>query len=161
MATSCPALTSLCTVSGTRATRFSCGAVSRRTAMRIIQGLERTGDSEPHRALSRRPTEVYNPPMPAQVHVFAPGSVGNVGPGLDILGLAVGGAGDEVRAERHPGGGVVIEDPGHPALPADARAHTSGIAAAEVLRAAGVTFGLRLWVRKGLPLAGGQGGREC
>ncbi|HEV8197785.1 MAG TPA: homoserine kinase [Gemmatimonadales bacterium] len=96
--------------------------------------------------------------MPAQVHVFAPGSVGNVGPGLDILGLAVGGAGDEVRAERHPGGGVVIEDPGHPALPADARAHTSGIAAAEVLRAAGVTFGLRLWVRKGLPLAGGQGG---
>ena len=33
------------------------------------------------------------------VSVFAPGSVGNVGPGLDILGLAVAGAGDTVRAE--------------------------------------------------------------
>jgi homoserine kinase len=25
---------------------------------------------------------------------FAPGSIGNVGPGLDVLGLAVAGAGD-------------------------------------------------------------------
>ena len=96
--------------------------------------------------------------MPAQVHVFAPGSVGNVGPGLDILGLAIGGAGDEVIAERHGSAGVIITDPGHPALPSDPAAHTSGIAAAEVLRRAGAGFGVRMRVRKGLPLAGGQGG---
>lgn len=96
--------------------------------------------------------------MPAQVHVFAPGSVGNLGPGLDVLGLAIGGAGDEVFAERHGPAGVIIDDPGHPALPTDARAHTSGIAAEQVLRRAGAGFGVRLRVRKGLPLAGGQGG---
>ena len=33
---------------------------------------------------------------PRQVTAFAPGSVGNVGPGLDILGLAVAGRGDTV-----------------------------------------------------------------
>lgn len=96
--------------------------------------------------------------MPAQVHVFAPGSVGNVGPGLDVLGLAIGGAGDEVIAERSGPHGVVIVDPGHPSLSTDPAAHTSGIAAREVLREAGAAFGVRLRVRKGLPLAGGQGG---
>lgn len=96
--------------------------------------------------------------MPAQVHVFAPGSVGNLGPGLDVLGLAIGGAGDEVIAERAGTGGVSIEEPGHPSLPTDPDAHSSGIAAREVLREAGVAFGVRLRVRKGLPLAGGQGG---
>ncbi len=96
--------------------------------------------------------------MLAQVRVFAPGSIGNLGPGLDILGLAVGGAGDEVIAERHGSAGVVIADPGHPSLPTDAAAHTSGIASSEVLRRAGAGFGVRLVVRKGLPLSGGQGG---
>jgi len=96
--------------------------------------------------------------MPAQVHVFAPGSVGNLGPGLDVLGLAVGGAGDEVIAERAGNAGVIIADPGHPSLPTDPGAHSSGIAAAEVLRRSEANFGVRLLVRKGLPLAGGQGG---
>lgn len=96
--------------------------------------------------------------MPAQVHVFAPGSVGNVGPGLDVLGMAVGGAGDEVIGERYGDSGVIIADPGHPSLPTDPAAHSSGIAASEVLRRGGAGFGVRLRVRKGLPLAGGQGG---
>lgn len=90
--------------------------------------------------------------------MFAPGSVGNVGPGLDILGLAVDGAGDEVIATRQDRPGVVITDPGHPSLPRDAGAHSSGIAAGAVLRLAGAGFGVALRVRKGLPLAGGQGG---
>jgi homoserine kinase len=95
--------------------------------------------------------------MPAQVRVFAPGSIGNLGPGLDILGLAIDGAGDIVTAERS-GPGVVIEEPGHPALPRDPARHSSGIAALAVLRMAGADFGARLRVEKGLPLAGGQGG---
>ena len=95
--------------------------------------------------------------MPAQVRVFAPGSIGNLGPGLDILGLAIDGAGDEVTAERSAPG-VVIEAPGHPDLPTDPTRHSSGIAALAVLRMAGAGFGVRLRVEKGLPLAGGQGG---
>jgi len=109
-------------------------------------------------SLSWERTKLYVPPMSAQVRVFAPGSVGNVGPGFDILGLAVDGAGDIVQAERVPKPGIVVAEPGHPSLPRDPARHTSAIAAAHVLRSAGAGFGLVLAVEKGLPLAGGQGG---
>jgi homoserine kinase len=90
---------------------------------------------------------------------FAPGSVGNVGPGLDILGLAVAGAGDEVTAERIDGNEIVVRSAGHSDLPTDARRNTAALAAREVLCRAGATaLGIALTVRKGLPLAGGQGG---
>lgn len=90
---------------------------------------------------------------------FAPGSIGNVGPGLDILGLAVAGAGDTVTVERVEGGAMVVRDAGHRDLPTDPRRNTAALAAREVLRRAGESgVGLALAVRKGLPLAGGQGG---
>jgi homoserine kinase len=98
-------------------------------------------------------------PPSLRVTAFAPGSIGNVGPGLDILGLAVAGAGDEVTAERAPASGITVRDAGHPDLPRDPGRNTAALAAREVLRradAAGV--GLALTVRKGLPLSGGQGG---
>lgn len=89
---------------------------------------------------------------------FAPGSIGNVGPGLDVLGLAVAGAGDTVTAERRETAGVVIADPGHPDLSTDPERHASALAARSVLVRAGARFGLTLTVAKGLPLSGGQGG---
>jgi len=92
------------------------------------------------------------------VTAFAPGSIGNVGPGLDIMGLAVAGAGDTVTLQHSDSAGVVIIDPGHPALPTDPDRHTAALAIREVLRRAGTEIGLSLRVRKGLPLAGGQGG---
>jgi homoserine kinase len=97
----------------------------------------------------------------AFVTAFAPGSIGNVGPGLDIMGMAVAGDGDAVRAEWLSEPGIRILDPGHPELPSEAERHTSGLAGLSVLRAAGVSTGGRgigLTVRKGLPLSGGQGG---
>lgn len=92
------------------------------------------------------------------VRVFAPGGIGNLGPGLDILGCAVTGLGDVVRAHRTDVGGVSVEDPGHPDLSRDPTRHASAIAASEVLRRAGSRAGIALHVEKGLPLAGGQGG---
>jgi homoserine kinase len=95
------------------------------------------------------------------VAAFAPGGVGNVGPGLDILGLALAGAGDTVWAQWSDQPGIHILDPGHADLPADASRHTSGLAAREVLQRAGAQAsgrGIGLRVHKGLPLAGGQGG---
>lgn len=96
--------------------------------------------------------------MRQHVTAYAPGSVGNVGPGLDILGLALAGAGDEVELAWRPGTEIVITDPGHPDLPVDPARHASAIAARAVLRRAGIERGLTLVVRKGLPLSGGQGG---
>jgi homoserine kinase len=96
------------------------------------------------------------------ITAFAPGGVGNIGPGLDILGLAVAGLGDEVRAEWTDRPGISILDPGHPDLPSEAHRHTAGLAAQAVAAKAGADVsrgpGIGLTVRKGLPLCGGQGG---
>ena len=98
-------------------------------------------------------------PVTDFVGAYAPGSIGNVGPGLDILGLAVAGRGDAVVVRRRDTRGVVLKDPGHPDLPNDAEHHTAAIAAHEVLKRAGAEdVGLEVTVRKGLPLSGGQGG---
>ena len=93
---------------------------------------------------------------------FAPGGVGNIGPGLDILGLALSGPGDTVRAEWSDTPGVRIADSGHPELPMDAARHASGLAACAVIERAGEgrcqERGIVLTISKGLPLSGGQGG---
>jgi len=96
----------------------------------------------------------------SRLRAYAPGSVGNVGPGLDILGLAIAGRGDTVLVERSSKPGVRVRDPGHPNLPTDPARNTAAIAAAEVLSrvSAGADLGLDLTVRKGLPLSGGMGG---
>lgn len=95
---------------------------------------------------------------------FAPGSIGNVGPGLDVLGAAVTGAGDTVIAEWTNTPGVTIREPGAPDLPSEATRHTSGVAALAVIRrvtSLGNTApanGIALRVQKGLPQSAGQGG---
>jgi homoserine kinase len=100
--------------------------------------------------------------MRASITAYAPGGVGNVGPGLDILGLALGGAGDTVRAEWSDSPGIQILDPGHPELPRDPERHASALAARAVLQRLknhpARKRGLALSVSKGLPLSGGQGG---
>jgi homoserine kinase len=85
--------------------------------------------------------------------------VGNIGPGLDIMGLALAGVGDTVEARLSRVPGVVVKDPGHPDLPREAGANTAALAAQAALRLAGRTeLGVVLSVTKGLPLSGGQGG---
>lgn len=85
-----------------------------------------------------------------------------MGPGLDILGLALDGAGDTVRAEWNDSAGIEVLDPGHPDLPTDPDQHTAALAARSVVERAGRSFleppGIALTVHKGLPLSGGQGG---
>ena len=90
---------------------------------------------------------------------FAPGGIGNLGPGLDILGCAVTGPGDAVHALRIDGRGVRVLESGHSDLPNEPGRNAAAIAAAEVMKRAGRSAdGVGLRVEKGLPLAGGQGG---
>lgn len=97
-------------------------------------------------------------------HASAPGGIGNLGPGLDVLGCAVSGARDEVTAQWSDVAGITLVDSGHPDLPSVPMRHTAAIAAAAVIahaRRRGVALlapGVTLAVRKGLPLSGGQGG---
>jgi homoserine kinase len=94
--------------------------------------------------------------------VFAPGSIGNLGPGFDTLGLAVAGAGDTVTARRiesKPGAdSVIILSAGHPDLPLDPDLNSAGIAARDALRRAGSKISMALEIEKGLPLSAGLGG---
>ena len=89
---------------------------------------------------------------------FAPGSIGNVGPGFDVLGLAVDGIGDRVSVELTRGTSRVDEVTGRDAelVPRDAERNCAAIAANAYLR----PFGYRaiVTIEKGLALAGGMGG---
>lgn len=97
--------------------------------------------------------------LPTAVEAFSPGSIGNLGPGLDVLGCAVTGAGDRVVARWTNGAHLLMENAGHPDLPTDPAKHACAIAAQAVLRACNAEHrGLSLHVHKGLPLSAGQGG---
>lgn len=100
------------------------------------------------------------------VIAYAPGGIGNLGPGLDVLGCAITGAGDEVHAWWTDTPGVTIVDAGHPDLPTDPSRNACAIAARSVLdRAVGIyggaERGIALSVHKGLPLSAGQGGSSA
>ncbi len=97
-----------------------------------------------------------------EVTAFAPASIGNVGVGFDMLGLAIMGAGDRVTVRRSAAPGVrlvAVRDPGgevHEDLPADAARNTASIAAAALWAAHG-DGGIELAVHKGIPLESGMG----
>jgi homoserine kinase len=95
----------------------------------------------------------------AAVRAFAPATVANLGPGFDILGLALARPGDVVVARRSDEVGVRVDritgDGG--ALPLDPERNTAGIAAQAVLELAGVDVGIRLELEKGLPIGSGLG----
>ena len=99
-----------------------------------------------------------------RVRATSPGGIGNLGPGLDVLGCAIAGARDEVIAEWSDTPGITVLDSGHDDLPVAIDRHTSAIAAVAVMKLASAhggalaAAGIALTVRKGLPLSGGQGG---
>ena len=71
--------------------------------------------------------------------VFAPGSIGNCGPGFDVLGLAIEAVGDRVGVELTEGDGRVAAVRGRDAelVPLDARRNAAWLAATAWLRAHG------------------------
>jgi homoserine kinase len=89
---------------------------------------------------------------------FAPGSVGNVGPGFDVLGLAVEGIGDRVTVELTKRESRVADVTGRDAelVPRDAAKNCAAIAANAYLQPFG--FQAIVTIEKGLALAGGMGG---
>lgn len=95
----------------------------------------------------------------AKAEAFAPASMGNVGIGFDMLGLAFESPGDTVSAERRAGGGVTITaihgDGGR--LTLDAKKNSASVAAQAVLDAIGTDEGVDIIIYKDLPLASGMG----
>jgi homoserine kinase len=91
---------------------------------------------------------------------FAPGSIGNVGPGFDVLGLAIEGLGDRVTVELTDGDARIDAITGIDAVlvPLDPQRNAAAIAAIAWLRAHGDTRNPIVTIDKGLPLSGGLGG---
>jgi homoserine kinase len=98
--------------------------------------------------------------MNHRIRVFAPATIANLGPGFDVLGLALSQPGDVLEAELsdRPGAEIVEVSGDGGALSRDPEKNVVGRAALEVLRRAGERGrGVRLWLHKQMPLASGLG----
>lgn len=91
---------------------------------------------------------------------FVPGSIGNVGPGFDVLGLAFEGLGDTVTVELTSGDARVEGITGRDAqlIPLDPQKNVASIAAAAFLQEANIDARAIVTIHKGLAYAGGMGG---
>ncbi len=90
----------------------------------------------------------------------APASIGNVGPGFDILGQAFDALKDTVTAHREDAPGVRLGKVTGcvPSLPDEPHRNTALAAALALLNAQKARFGVRLDVDKGVPVSAGMGG---
>ncbi len=86
--------------------------------------------------------------------VFAPGSVGNVGPGFDILGLAIDGIGDRVTVELGKTGPVIVRGVDAELVPTDPARNAAAIAASALLS----KQPFQVTIEKGIPVSAGLGG---
>lgn len=92
--------------------------------------------------------------------VFAPATVGNVGPGFDVLGMAVEGLGDKVTVELSGTPQLAVSITGRDAedLPRNPTHNSASIAARAILKSRRERRHAKVSIVKGLPLAGGLGG---
>ena len=94
-----------------------------------------------------------------RLRVFAPATIANIGPGFDVLGLALCSPGDVLEVELADVPGVeIVEITGDGGrLTRDPMKNVASRAAIDLLRRAGSAQGLRLWLHKQMPLASGLG----
>lgn len=86
-----------------------------------------------------------------KVSVFAPASIGNIGPGFDLLGMAIAGMGDTIIATKTKKPGVTITKiTGGIRLSNRPDENTAGIAAQAVLSQLNAKEGIDLILRKGV-----------
>lgn len=94
------------------------------------------------------------------IKAFAPASIGNIGVGFDIMGLALEYPGDEVIARKSNQNGVrITKMTGHHGkLPYEPEKNTAGMAVIKLLEYLGnPEIGIDLEVHKNLPLGSGMG----
>ena len=90
------------------------------------------------------------------IRVFAPASIGNIGPGFDVLGMAITNLGDTIEARKTKAQGVTILSitGSDGTIPEDPTRNTAGIAAREVLKQIKTKQGVELRIHKNIPGTG-------
>jgi homoserine kinase len=92
------------------------------------------------------------------VKSFAPATISNLGPGFDILGVAINAPGDTVTARRQRETGLVFRLKTKQAqVPGDARKNVAAHVAQLILRELKPAFGVVLELHKSMPIGSGLG----
>lgn len=91
------------------------------------------------------------------VKVFSPGTIGNVGPGFDVLGLAIAGLGDTITMEESDETRIEIHGRDANLLPTDPQENTVSIAAKALFDHFGKSIDLNIRIDRDLPCSGGLG----
>jgi homoserine kinase len=103
-----------------------------------------------------------NPSVAKPITVFAPATVANVASGFDILGFAMDGIGDHVTVSRIDAKGVILAPltgiSGASAIPLEPEKNTAGLPILKMIEKYKPDFGVRLEIKKGIPLGSGMGG---
>ena len=95
-----------------------------------------------------------------EARAFAPGSVGNVGVGFDVLGHSIAGIGDVATVRRIEAPTVRISAIRSAVtdLPLEAARNTAGMALIALRESLALPFGFEIEIDKGIPLGSGLGG---
>ena len=95
----------------------------------------------------------------SRAEAYAPATVANLGVGFDILGLAVEGLGDTVVVEWNDSSECVIVDIEGDGgrLPREPDKNVVTVVADAVLKTVGEACGVKIYLKKGLPLGSGLG----
>ncbi|MBI1806899.1 MAG: homoserine kinase [Ignavibacteria bacterium] len=95
---------------------------------------------------------------PKRVKVYAPASISNLGPGFDVLGIAIDQPGDIVIAHRIREQGLTftVVDTSR-TVPADARSNVAAHVASLMMKECDPPFGIQLELHKQMPVGSGLG----
>lgn len=94
--------------------------------------------------------------MGKSIKVFAPATVANVGPGYDVLGLALEGIGDVIEVSLTETKDIQISMPGSD-LPTDAKLNVAGVAAQSLLNKLSSDQGINMVIHKKVMAGSGLG----
>jgi homoserine kinase len=97
-----------------------------------------------------------------KIKVFAPATIANVGPGYDILGLALEGVGEHLEMELLDSDEIKIHPiPNYPDLPLSPDENIAGIVAKAMFNNLGLKQGLSIKIEKSVKPGSGLGSSGC
>lgn len=92
-----------------------------------------------------------------EIEIFAPATVANLGPGFDIMGMAIGGAGDILRMRIAPGDSLSIRNDSDQPLPADIEKNVITPALRAMIAAWGSSLAVEVTVKQKIRPGSGIG----